>query len=90
MLQTSASMRRTFGYNAVSTPNKLFKIGSFVNIRDENSPELKKSQGVYGQLQEILYTASVGEDDMRGNHFCNVSPRQYVKPTQQLVTSIRH
>ena len=90
MLQTSARMRRTFGYNQVSTPNKLFKIGSFVAIRDENSPELKKSQGAYGQLQEIVYTASVGNDDLRGNHFCNVAPRQYVKPTQQLVTSIRH
>lgn len=90
MLQTSARMRRTFAYNNVSTPNKLFKIGSFVNIRDENSPELTRSQGAYGQLQEIVYTASVGEDDLRGNHFCGVAPRQYVKPSQQLVTAIRH
>lgn len=90
MLQTSARMRRTFGYNQVSTPNKLFKIGSFVNIRDENSLELKKTQAAYAQLQEIVYTASVGNDDVRGNHFCNVAPRQYVKPTQLIVNSIRH
>lgn len=90
LLQTSARMRRTFAYNNVTIPNKLFKIGSFVNIRDEQSPELTRAQGCYAQLQEIVYTASVGEDDLRGNMFCGVSPRQYVKPSQILVNSIRH
>ena len=90
LLQTSSRQRRTFNYNRVTVPNKLFKVGSFVNIRDEYTPELKRSMGCYAQLQEITYTASVGEDDLRGNAFCNVSPRQYVRPTESIIQAIKH
>lgn len=90
ILSTSARQRRTFSFNKVTVPNKLFKIGSFVNIRDENSPELTKRQACYAQLQEVTYAASVGGDDLRGNAFCNVLPRQYVRPTQTVVNTIRH
>ena len=90
MLQTSARQRRTFNYNKVTVPNKLFKVGSFVNIRDEHTPELTQRMAAYAQIQEITYMASVGEDDVRGNAFCNISPRQYVRPTQDRIALIKH
>lgn len=90
LLQTSSKKRRTFGFNKVTVPNKLFKVGSFVNIRDEHTPTLKKSEAAYAQLQEITYSASVGGDDLRGNAFCQVAPRQYVRPSQTAIKQIKH
>lgn len=90
LLSTASKKRRTFGFNKVTVPNKLFKVGSFVNIRDENTPTLKRSMGAYAQLQEITYSASVSNDDLRGNAFCQVAPRQYVRPQQASIAKIKH
>jgi hypothetical protein len=83
-IKFSARKRRTWNYNRVTIPNRLFRVGSFVRIRDENTPLLKKSMNVYAQIREIAYNGSVDSDDMRGNCFCGVLPVQYVRPREEL------
>jgi hypothetical protein len=79
LLRTTAKKPLNFNSNIVTVPNKLFKIGSRVNIINSIFG-WQSNKNFQAQIIQDHYWASSTSENAVGNIYCEVTPKAYVSP----------
>lgn len=79
LLRTTAKKPLIFNSNIVTVPNRLFKIGSRVNIVNAIFG-WQQNKNFQAQIMQDHYWASSNADTAIGNIYCEVTPKAYLSP----------